>query len=78
MYCSLTTGFSGRKVLGIFENQPPGVSRKSRELFGPGAPVVKLQSACFENLIFEHVLNVRKIAKFDGLEPPRFEVSREL
>ena len=28
------------------------VSRKSRELFGPEKPVVKLQSACFEKLIF--------------------------
>ena len=26
-------------------------SRKSRELFGPEKPVVKLQSACFENLL---------------------------
>ena len=28
------------------------VSRKSRELFGPEKPVVKLQPACFERLIF--------------------------
>ena len=52
------------------------VSRKSRELFGPEKPVVKLQSPCFEKLIFEHVFNVRKtkrIAKFDGLEPGRCE-----
>ena len=38
--------------------------------------VVKLQSACFEKLIFKHVFNVRKtkgIAKFDGLEPRRYE-----
>ena len=27
-------------------------SRKSRELFRPEKPVVKLQSACFEKLIF--------------------------
>ena len=43
----------------------------SRELFGPEVPVVKLQSACFEKLIFQHVFNVRKtkrIAKFDRLE----------
>ena len=35
-------------------------------------PVVKIQLACFEKLIFKHILNVRKtkrIAKFDGLEP---------
>ena len=48
------------------------VSRKSPELFGPEKLVVKLQSACFEKLIFLHVFNVRKtktIAKFEGLEP---------
>jgi len=28
------------------------VSRKSRELFGPEKPVIKLQSAYFEKLIF--------------------------
>ena len=32
-------------------NEGP-VSVKSRELFGPEKPVVKLQSACFEQLIF--------------------------
>ena len=52
------------------------VSQKSRELFGPEKLVVKLQSACFEKLIFLHVFNIRKtkrIAKFDGLEPRRCE-----
>ena len=52
------------------------VYRKSRELFGPEKPVVKLQSACLEKLTFEHVFNVRKtkkIAKFDDLEPRRCE-----
>ena len=52
------------------------VSRKSREPFGPKNPVVKLQSACFEKVIFQHIFNVRKnmrIAKFDGLERPRCE-----
>ena len=52
------------------------VSRKSRELFGPEKLVVKLQSACFEQLIFSHVFNIRKtkrIAKFEGLEPRRCE-----
>ena len=52
------------------------VSRKSRELFGPEKLVVKLQSACFEKLIFLHVFNTRKIkriAKFEGLEPRRCE-----
>ena len=58
-----------------FSGQGP-VSRKSRELFGPEKVVVKLQSACFEKLIFLHVFNIRKtkrIAKFDGLEPRRCE-----
>ena len=49
------------------------VSRTSRELFEPEKLVVKLQfAACFENLIFLHVFDIRKpkrIAKFDGLEP---------
>ena len=60
-------------------DSPPGqtqgpVSRKSRELFGPEKLVVKLQSACFEKMIFLHVFNIRKIkriAKFEGLEPRR-------
>ena len=37
---------------------------------------MKLQSACFEKLIFSRAFNVRKtkgIAKFDGLEPRRCE-----
>ena len=37
--------------LGYYSQQGP-VSRKSRELFGSEKPVVNLQSACFENLIF--------------------------
>ena len=52
------------------------VSRKSRGLFGPEKLVVKLQSAYFEKLIFLHVFNIRKIkriAKFEGLEPRRCE-----
>ena len=45
-------------------------------MFRGRKPVVRLQSACFEKLIFEHVFNVRKtkrIGKFDGLEPWRCE-----
>ena len=56
------------------------VSRKSRELFGPEKLVVKLQYACFEKLIFLHVFNTRKIkriAKFEGLEPRRCEDIKE-
>ena len=59
----------------VFSDLGP-VSRKSRELFGPEKLVVKLQSACFEKLIFLHVFNIRKtkrIAKFYGLEPRRCE-----
>ena len=52
------------------------VSRKSRERFGPEKLAVKLQSACFEKLIFLHVFNIRntkRIAQFEGLEPRRCE-----
>ena len=52
------------------------VSRTSRELFGPEKLVIKLQSARFEKLIFLHAFNMRKIkriAKFEGLEPRRCE-----
>ena len=52
------------------------VSRKSRELLGPEKQAVKLQSACFEKLIFLHVFNIRKtkrIAQFEGLEPRHCE-----
>ena len=52
------------------------VSRKSRELFGPEKLAVKLQSACFEKLIFLHVFNVRKKqedCEVEGLEPWRYE-----
>ena len=61
-----------RRLLGLLGP----VSRKSRELFGPEKLVVKLQSACFEKLIFFHVFNIRKTkrtAKFEGLEPRHCE-----
>ena len=57
------------------------VSGKSRELFRPEKLVVKLQSACFEKLIFLHVFNKRKtrrIAKFEGLKPWRCEVIKAI
>ena len=47
------------------------VSRKSREVFGPEKLVVKLQSTCFEKLIYLNVFNIRKTkrtAKFEGSE----------
>ena len=40
--------------------------------FGSERPVVKLQSPCFEQVIFQHVFNARitkKVGKFGGLEP---------
>lgn len=49
------------------------VSRKSRELFGSGKPVVKL---CLEKLTFEHIFNVRRtkrIATVHGFDPRRCE-----
>ena len=48
------------------------VSQKSRELFGPKKPLVKLQSTWFAELIFQCFEDVRKakrIAKFVSLEP---------
>ena len=70
--------FLTRKVFGTFEKRAPGgrFSKDSRELFGPEKLVVKLQSACFQKLIFLHAFNMRKIkriAKFEGLEPRRCE-----
>ena len=69
--------FRPEKVSGLSRNRHLGpVSHKSRELFGPEKLVFKLQSSCFEKLIFEHFFSVRKTkrtAKFDGLEPQRCE-----
>ena len=69
----LTLGYFNR----LSNNRGLGpVSRQSRELFGPEKLVVKLQSACFEKLIFLHVFNIRKtkrIGKFEGLELRRCE-----
>ena len=48
------------------------VFRNSRELSGPEMPVVKLQSTCFEKLMF-FAWKTKRIAKFDGLEPRRYE-----
>ena len=66
-----------KKGSGLSRNGPPGpVSWDSLKFFGPEKPVVKMQSACFEKLIFWHVFNVRKvkkIAKVDGLERRRCE-----
>ena len=44
--------FRPEKFSGVWRNMFQGsVSRKSREPFGPDKPIVKLQSACFENMI---------------------------
>ena len=71
-----------RKVLGLSRNGPLGpVSRESRKRFGPEKPVVKVQCACFEKLIFLYVFNMRKakkIAKFDGLDRRRCEDRKEI
>ena len=66
-----------KKISGLSGNGPlEAVSRKSRDLvvLGTEKPVVKLQSASFEKVVFSHVFNMRKakrIAKFYGLEPRR-------
>ena len=39
------------------------VFRKSRVLFGPEKSVVKLKTACFESLVFQHVSNKKKTKK---------------
>ena len=61
--------------LWIARSETWGLFPESPENFcGPENAVVKLQSACFETLIFSHGFNLRKtkrIATFDGSEPRR-------
>ena len=48
------------------------VSRKSRKLFGPEKPFVKLPNACFGKPTFQHVFKPTKrnmSVKFDDLNP---------
>ena len=62
------------------QDQGP-VSRKSREVFWPEKPLVKLQSACFQKLISQRLFDVgktKRIAKFDGLESLCCEDIREI
>ena len=69
-----------RKVLGTFENQGP-VSRKSRELFGPEKPVVKLWPAYSVKLVFSYVVKGIKIkitAKFRASRRLRFEDTKRI
>ena len=50
------------------------VSRKSRKLFGPEKPFVKLPATCFGTIFFKHVFKVTKrkmTVKFDDLSPLR-------
>ena len=63
-----------------FGDQGP-VSRKSRELFGPEKPVVKLRPAYSVKLVFSYVVKGIKIkitAKFRASRPLRFEDSKRI
>ena len=67
-----------RSIIGTFEKRRPlvPVSWKFWDLFRPEIPVVKLESACFQKVILQHVFHVRtskRIGKFYGLEPRRCE-----
>ena len=63
--------------MNFFQNlQEKRVLKVSDTVLGPEKPVVNLQSACFEKLLFKRAFNVRKskrVAKFEGLEPGRCE-----
>ena len=66
--------------LSNFEHLGP-VSRKSRELFGPEKPVVKLQPAYSEKLVFSYVVKGIKIkitAKFRASRRLRFEDTKRI
>ena len=66
--------------LHLLEMQGP-VSRKSRELFGPEKPFVKLRPAFSGKLVFSYVVKGIKIkitAKFRASRLLRFEDTREL
>ena len=80
---SLKLGQSGRGQLGrllkltcvLFAILLP-VSRKSRKLFGPEKPFLKLRLANSVKLVFSYVVKGRKIkitAKFRALRRLRFE-----
>ena len=61
-------------------NQGP-VSRKSRELFGPKRPFVKLRPAYSVKLIFSHVvkgIRIKITAKFRFSRRLRFEVTKRI
>ena len=70
--CSGVPGSSG--VLGP-------VSRKSRELFGPEKPFVKLRTAYSVKLVFSYVINRSQIkiaAKFRASRGLRFEDTKRI
>ena len=57
------------------------VSRKSRELFGPEKPFVKLRPAYSVKLVFKYVIKGIKIkitAKFHASRRPRFEDTKRI
>ena len=64
----------------FFPNQGP-VSRKSRELFGPEKPFVKLRPAYSVKLVFSYVVKGIKIkitAKFRASRRLRFEHTKRI
>ena len=71
-----------RKVSGLSRNRPLGsVSRKSRRLFGPEKPFVKLRPAHSVKLIFLYVvkgINIKITAKFHVTEHLRFENTKRI
>ena len=71
-----------RKVSGLSRNRPLGsVSRKSRRLFGPEKPFVKLRPAHSVKLIFLYVvkaINIKITAKFRASKRLRFEDTKRI
>ena len=70
----------GKSLFGIAEYLGP-VSRKSRELFGPEKPFVKLRPAYSVKLVFSYVVKGMKIkitAKFRASRRLRFEDTKRI
>ena len=71
-----------RKVSGLSRNRPLGpVSRKSRKLFGPEKPFVKLRPVYPVTLVFSYVVKGIKIkvtVKFRASRRLRFEDSKKI
>ena len=67
-----------RNVSGLSRNRPLGpVSRKSRELFGPEKPFVKLRPAYSVKLVFPYVVKGIKI-KITASRRHRFEDTKRI